>query len=167
MGPSKKSPKKGSKSRTTGKRSGTRPAKPAAPRRVVEAEQAETETFPVAFARLLRSRKMTVPRGLKEAPPEAYAGQPAALVEQLSGLSDTELKRYADRVAGYVRRREERARREWDASPLIAELRRRKLKEPPCPVIVVGASVSLAKPLTEWSNAEILRAAQDWSRMGR
>ncbi len=89
------------------------------------------------------------------------------MVEQLSGLSDTELKRYAEQIGGYVRRQEKRARREWDMSPLIAELRKRKLKEPPSPVRVVGASVSLAKPLSDWSNAEILRAAGDWSRMGQ
>lgn len=144
MGPTKKSPNKGSAS--------SRGAK---------------ETFPQAFAALLRSRDISVPKGLRDAPPEAYAHQSADFVEQLSGLSDTELKRYADQVAGYVRRLEQRARREWDTSPLIAELRKRKLKEPPCPTRVVGASVSLAKPLSEWSNAEILRAADEWSRMGR
>jgi hypothetical protein len=89
------------------------------------------------------------------------------MVEQLSGLSDTELKRYAEQIGGYVRRQEQRAKREWDTSPLIAELRKRKLKEPPPPARVVGASVSLAKPLSDWSNAEILRAADEWSRMSR
>ena len=167
MGPSKKSPSRGSKSKTTGKGSGTRAPKSPSSKSVPATDKAKTETFPAAFARLLRSRGISVPRGLRDAPPEAYAGQPAELVDQLSGLPDTELKRYAERVGGWVRRQEQRAHREWDTSPLIAELRRRKLKEPACPVRVVGVSVSLAKPLADWSNAEILRAAEEWSRMGR
>ncbi len=123
--------------------------------------------FPKALAALLRSRKMAVPRGLTEAPPEAHASQPASFVDQLARLPDGELKRFAEKVAGFTARQEERARIEWERSPLIAELRRRKLKEPPRPVRAAGVSVSLAKPLAEWSDAEIVRAANDWSRIGR
>lgn len=166
MGPTKKSPKRGSASNRTGKsgaNSGTRGRAPSSPR----TSAGEEPSFPQAFAKLLRNRGLSVPKGLKDAPSEAYAGQPAAFVEQLSGLPDNELKRYAEQVGGYVRRQEQRAKREWDTSPLIAELRKRKLKEPLTPTRAVGASVSLAKPLSDWSNAEILRAADEWSRMGR
>ncbi len=166
MGPTKKSPKRGSASNRTGKsgaRSGTRGGAGSSP----PASAGEEPTFPQAFVKLLRNRGLSVPKGLKDAPSEAYAAQPAAFVEQLAGLSDGELKRYAEQVGGYVRRQEQRAKREWDSSPLIAELRKRKLKEPPPPARAVGASVSLAKPLSDWSNAEILRAADEWSRMGR
>ncbi len=169
MGPTKKSPKRGSASNRTGKSgarsggSGTRSRAPSSP----TSSAGEEPSFPQAFAKLLRNRGLSVPKGLKDAPSEAYAGQPAAFVEQLSGLSDSELKRYAEQVGGYVRRQEQRAKREWDTSALIAELRKRKLKEPPPPARAVGVSVSLAKPLSDWSNAEILRAADEWSRMGR
>lgn len=123
--------------------------------------------FPQAFAALLRTRKLSVPAGLSAAPPEAYASQPASFVDQLSNLSDAELKRFAEKVAGYMRRQSKRARAEWEGSPLIAELRRRRLKEPPHPVRAVGVSVSLAKPLAEWSDGEIVHAAGEWSRLGR
>lgn len=126
----------------------------------------EEGDFRSAFATLLKSRKLSVPRGLASAPPEAYASQPASLVEQLSKLSDTELKRFAEQVGGYAKRQQARAKAAWDASPLIAELRRRRLAEPAPPSRVVGASVSLSKPLAEWSDKEILRAATDWSRLG-
>lgn len=89
------------------------------------------------------------------------------MVDQLAGLGNDQLKRYAEKIAGYARLQEKRARQDWEASPLIAELRRRKLDEPPCPVRVVGASVSLTKPLVEWSDGEITRAADEWSRMGQ
>jgi hypothetical protein len=108
-----------------------------------------------------------VPAGLEDAPPQAYASQPSSLVEQLADLGDEELRRYAAQIAGYALRQAKRAREAWEASPLIAELRRRKLREPACPVRVVGASVSLTKPLKEWSNGEIVRAADEWSRMGQ
>jgi len=166
MGPTKKSPKRGSASKGTG-RSGARSGAAGSPGSSPPASAGEEPTFPQAFAKLLRNRGLSVPKGLRDAPSEAYAGQSAEFVEQLAGLSDTELKRYAEQVGGYVRRQEQRAKREWDASPLIAELRKRKLKEPSPPSRVVGASVSLAKPLSDWSNAEILRAADEWSRMGR
>lgn len=124
-------------------------------------------TFPEALAGLLRSRKVRVPSGLVDAPPQAYASQPSSYVERLTELGNEELRRYADQIAGYARRQAKRAREAWEASPLIAELRRRRLKEPEPPVRVVGASVSLAKPLSEWSDGEIVRAADEWSRMGR
>jgi hypothetical protein len=119
------------------------------------------------LARLLRSRKLTVPKGLTDAPPEAYASQPASLVDQLERLPDAELKRFAEKVAGYAERQAERAGAEWERSPLIAELRRRKLKEPPPPMRPAGVSVSLAKPLAEWSDKDLLDAATRWSRIGR
>ena len=124
-------------------------------------------TFPEALAGLLRSRKVRVPAGLADAPPQAYASQPSSYVERLSELGNEELRRYAEQIAGYAPRQAKRAREAWEASPLIAELRRRRLKEPDPPVRVVGASVSLAKPLSEWSDAEIVRAAGEWSRMGQ
>jgi hypothetical protein len=123
--------------------------------------------FPGAFAALLRSRKLAVPKGLADAPPEAYASQPASFVEQLGRLPDAELRRYAEQVGGYAERQAARAAAEWDRSPLIAELRRRKLKEPPRPLRAAGVSASLAKPLAEWSDKEILEAATRWSRIGR
>ena len=124
-------------------------------------------SFLDAFVKLLRSRKIAVPKGLADAPPEAYASQPASFVDELAKLPDTELKRYATQVGGYAQRQSERARSEWERSPLIAELRRRKLKEPPPPRRATGASVSLAKPLKEWSDRELLKAAEQWSKLGR
>lgn len=124
-------------------------------------------SFPEALAALLRSRRMKVPAGLTDAPEQAYASQPGSYVERLTELGNAELKRYAEQIAGYAHRQAKRAGDAWDASPLIAELRRRGLKEPEPPVRVVGASVSLAKPLKEWSDAEIVHAAAEWSRLGR
>lgn len=123
-------------------------------------------TFPKAFAALLRSRGIPVPRGLLTAPPDAYASAGADFVEELGRLSDEELKRYAERVAGFAARQAARAKAEWESSPLIRELRRRKLTLPKPPARVVGASVSLAKPLADWSNAELLAAAREWSKRG-
>lgn len=125
------------------------------------------DDFRAAFAALLRDRKLSVPRGLADAPPEAYASQPASFVDQLGRLSDAELKRFAEQVGGYAERQAARAAAEWDRSPLIAELRRRKLKEPPRPVRAAGVSASLAKPLAEWTDKELLDAATRWSRIGR
>ncbi len=124
------------------------------------------ESFPVAFAALLRARKLPVPKGLTEVPPEAYASQPASFVAQLEQLPDAELRRFAAKIATHVERQAERAQREWDSSPLIAELRRRRLAEPPAPKRPTGVSVSLAKPLAKWSDKEILKAARDWSKLG-
>ncbi len=129
--------------------------------------RAAEPTFPEALAKLLRSRKVRVPTGLTEAPPQAYASQPPSYVERLGELGNDELRRYAEQIAGYAPRQAKRAREAWDASPLVAELRRRKLAEPAPPVRVVGASVSLAKPLSEWSDREVVRAADEWSRMGQ
>lgn len=122
------------------------------------------EGFPQALGALLRARRIPVPAGLEEAPPEAYAREPASLVDELAALPDDDLRRFADRIASYAERQAERARREWDASPLIAELRRRGLEEPSRPRRAAGVSVSLTKPLGEWTDAEIVRAARDWSR---
>ncbi len=108
-----------------------------------------------------------MPTGLETAPRQAYASQPPSFVERLADLGNDELQQYAAHIAGYSRRQAKRARDAWDASPLIAELRRRKLAEPAPPVRVVGASVSLTKPLGEWSDGEIVRAANEWSRMGQ
>jgi hypothetical protein len=108
-----------------------------------------------------------VPSGLSDAPPQAYASQPPSFVDNLAQLPDADLRAYAEKIATYAKRQAERARQAWEASPLIAELRRRGLQEPDIPTRVVGASVSLAKPLSEWSNREITKAAQEWSRMGQ
>lgn len=126
-----------------------------------------SDTFPGALAKLLRSRKLKVPKGLAEAPPDAYANQPAAFVETLATLDDDALQKQADKVAGYAARQAERARASWDTSPLIVELRRRKLKEPPRPARVVGAAFSMKKPLREWSDEAILEVAREWSKRGR
>jgi hypothetical protein len=125
------------------------------------------DSFTSALADLLRSRKIRVPTGLEDAPRHAYASQPASFVDELAGLGNKELRLYAEKIASYAQRQAERARQAWEASPLIAELRRRKLEEPSCPVRVVGASVSLSKPLSDWSDEEIVRAADEWSRMGQ
>jgi hypothetical protein len=129
--------------------------------------RSEGDGFIEAFTALLRARKIPVPKGFDGAPPEAYASQPASFVDQLERLPDSELKRFAEKVAGYAKRQQERADAEWERSPLIAEIRRRKLKEPARPPRPVGVSVSLAKPLAEWSDKELLHAATEWSRIGR
>jgi hypothetical protein len=146
-------------------------AKPAPAAKRTSAASSKRDTtgdgdFPTAFAELLRSRKLAVPKGLADAPPEAYASQPASFVQQLERLPDTELKRFAEKVGGYAQRQADRAAAEWDRSPLIAELRRRKLKEPPRPTRPAGVSASLAKPLAEWTDKELVDAATRWSRIG-
>jgi hypothetical protein len=128
--------------------------------------KSQDETFPQALAKLLRSRKIKVPAGLATAPPEAYARQPASIVEQLSSLDDAALSAQAAKIAGYAKRQAQRAKAEWDRSPLIAELRRRKLKAPPTPKRVVGAVFPLKRPLSEWSDRELTEAAAKWSRAG-
>ena len=158
-----KAPRKPLKRKPAGKQPSTTRSAAASGKRGSGAEG----DFREAFAALLRSRKLTVPKGLSDAPPEAYASQPATFVEQLGRLSDTELGRFAEQVGGYAERQAARAAAEWDRSPLIAELRRRKLKEPPRPLRAAGVSASLAKPLAEWSDKEILDAATRWSRIGR
>ena len=124
----------------------------------------KTQSFPRAFAALLRQRGIAVPRGLQTAPPEAYGKASADVVDDLARLSDAELGRYAARVAGFASRRSARAKAAWESSPLIAELRRRKLTVPAPPARVVGANVSLSKPLAEWSNRELLAAAREWAK---
>lgn len=129
---------------------------------------ARAPAFPEALAALLRSRKIRVPAGLTKAPPVAYANQPASFVDTLAKqLSDDGLRVHAERVAGYAKRHEERVRTSWDLSPLIAEIRRRKLREPPRPTRVVGAGLRITRPFSEWSNEELLAAAREWSRRGR
>jgi hypothetical protein len=123
-------------------------------------------SFLEEFAKLLRSRKVRVPRGLKDAPAEAYASQPASMVESLADLPKAELERYAEKIATFAKRQAERAQQAWDGSPLLAELRRRGLEEPAPPKRVVGPSPRLNKPLEEWTDRQILEAAKRWSRMG-
>jgi hypothetical protein len=135
------------------------PAKKAKPK-----PKAKPKTFPSALAALLKSRGLGVPRGLGGAPPEAYANAPATFVDELARHSDPDLEVYADRVAGYAARQAKRARAEWERSPLVAELRRRGLAEPPRPKRVVGANVGLTRPLSEWADRELLAAAKEWSR---
>ncbi len=160
-----KTPRKPAKRKPTargvGKASGGRAGAASSKRATVP------DGFTEAFAALLRERKLPVPAGLADAPPEAYASQPASFVEQLGRLPDAELRRFADQVGGYAERQAARAAAEWERSPLIAELRRRKLKEPPRPLRAAGVSASLTKPLAEWSDKEILDAATRWSRIGR
>lgn len=124
-------------------------------------------TFIELFTELLRAKKIRVPKGLAEAPPEAYASQPASFVSELERLPKRQLEAFAEKVASYAGRQKERALAEWERSPLVAEIRRRKLKEPPPPSRPTGASVSLGKPLKDWKDAELLAAAKRWSSLGR
>ena len=126
----------------------------------------EPAPFPKALAELLRSRKLDVPDGLLEAPPQAYAGQGAEAVQALAGLKDADLEERAARVAGWDRRQAERAERAWESSPLIRELRRRGLTEPDRPARPVGVAFSLKKPLAEWTDGEVADAAAEWARRG-
>lgn len=157
---SDKTPRKPAKRKAAGKPSGGGSS-------AGSSKRGATGAFTDAFADLLRSRKLAVPNGLLDAPPEAYASQPASVVETFGRLPDSELTRFAEKVAGYAQRQADRAAAEWDRSPLIAELRRRKLKEPPRPSRAAGVSASLAKPLAEWTDKELLDAATHWSRIGR
>ncbi len=147
-------------------RSGS-PSRKAAPKKPPRDAHTPDRDFPSAFAALLRQKKVSVPKGLLDAPPEAYASQDASFVEQLANLPTTHLKQFAEKVAGYAKRQQARALSEWERSPLIAELRLRKLKEPATPVRPTGVSVSLAKPLAKWTDKELLRAADEWSRRGK
>jgi hypothetical protein len=123
--------------------------------------------FRVVFAELLKAKKIPVPKGLLDAPPEAYANQPASFVEQLERLPKAQLAKFAEQVGGYAQRQRERALHAWETSPLIAEIRRRKLKEPAPPKKPTGASVSLTKPLKDWTDKQLLSAAERWSKLGR
>jgi hypothetical protein len=147
------------------RRSGAKTGKAkSAPRTADRADPKGEGGFLEAFAKLLRSKKVPVPKGLADAPPEAYADQPASFVEQLERYSTSDLKAFAAKVAGYTTRRADRARSEWERSPLIAELRRRGLPEPQCPERPAGVSVSLTKPLAQWTDRELVKAATEWSR---
>lgn len=117
-----------------------------------------------ALAALLRSRKIKVPKGLLEAPPEAYANQDESVVDQLAALPDAALTAQAEKVASWAARQAERARAAWESSPIVGEIRRRGLREPPAPSRVIGAAFSMKKPLRDWSDAELLDAAREWSR---
>lgn len=153
------------------KKTTKKPAKAkTAPKKSAGAKKASSgggPSFPEELAKLLRRRKLKVPAGLAEAPAVAYASQPASVVEQLDKLDDAALQAQADHIAGYAARQAERAKKAWDTSPLIAEIRRRKLTEPPRPTRVVGAAFSLKKPLGEWSDRELLDVAGEWSERGR
>lgn len=139
------------------------PQKPAK----IPAARSAGRTFPEALAALLRKRKLKVPPGLKTAPEEAYARQPASFVQQLAGLDDAALLAHAQRVAGYAARQQERAKKAWDTSPLVREIRRRGLKEPKQPRRVVGVSFPIkGRPFTEWKDAELVSAAKEWSKLG-
>jgi hypothetical protein len=140
------------------------PAPPPAPPE--EAPSPAGSPFIVALADLLRSRNIEIPPGLLEAPPEAYAGQTEAVVLMMARLKDADLVERAGKIAGWGRRQAERAERAWESSPLIGELRRRGLSEPPRPPRVVGASFSLKKPLAEWTDDEVQEAAAAWVRLG-
>lgn len=160
------STKKPKPARAAKAKPGARKAKPK-PSKKGSSATAPAERFPQALAVLLRSRRLPVPGGLEDAPPDAYAREPASVVDELASLPDSDLRRYAERIATYAERQAQRAGREWDSSPLIAELRRRGLAEPPRPARVTGVSANLAKPLADWTDAEVLRAAKEWSARGR
>ena len=145
----------------TAKRKPTR-AKPSAKRSTTGGP-----TFPEALAALLRSRKVRVPQAW---PTRRHRPTPHSHRRMSSSSASWATRSFAgtpSRSPDTPLGRPNRAREAWEASPLIAELRRRQLKEPDPPVRVVGASVSLAKPLSEWSDREIVRAAGEWSRMGQ
>lgn len=127
--------------------------------------RAGSSPFIEALAGLLRSRNLDIPPGLLDAPPGAYAGQGEAAVLTMSRLKDADLAERAARVAGWERRQAERAEHAWETSPLIGEMRRRGLKEPPRPQKVVGAAFSLKKPLSEWTDAEVRDAVAAWVRL--
>ena len=105
-----------------------------------------------------------MPPGLLQAPPEAYADQSAEVVQMMARLKDDDLAERAAKVAGWESRQTERAQRAWDSSPLIAELRRRGLPEPPRPPRVAIVAFSMKKPLAQWSDAELLDAVAEWAR---
>lgn len=145
-----------------GARKGKMTRKSATPQR-----PSKTETFPQALAKLLKSRGLDVPSALVKAPPAAYAGQPASFVKNLERLEDPELAAQAARIANYTSRQEKRARSAWETHPLIAEIRKRKIREPKRPTRFVGVAINFRKPLEEWTDEELLEAASEWSRSGR
>jgi hypothetical protein len=157
------------RSKTSARKSARKPAarkgsaKPAAPKRSARPEV----TFVTALAKLLRSRKIEVPDGLLDAPPEAYANQPIEIVKRLGDLDDAALAERAEKIASFAKRQAERARQTWESSPLIAELRRRGIRVPPVPKRLVGAAISVKRPLAEWADDELVEVAKDWSKRGR
>jgi hypothetical protein len=136
------------------------------PKRTNDHAKPAASPFIDALADLLRSRNIEIPPGLLEAPPEAYAGQSEAVVQAMARLKDEDLAERAGKVAGWGQRQAERAERAWESSPLIVELRRRGLAEPPRPTRVVGASFSLKKPLADWTDDELEQAVAAWVRLG-
>ena len=133
------------------------PAEPEPPPAEPDAPPAPS-AFLSALAELLGSRGLDVPPGLLEAPAEAYAGHDESLVPTLARLRDGDLAERARKIAGWQARQAERAERAWETSPLIAEVRRRALAEPPRPERVVGAAFSVKKPLAEWTDEELQEA---------
>jgi hypothetical protein len=150
----------------TSKKTAKRKAKPMKAKAKSRSAPEESSPFTKALAKLLRSRKLPVPDGLLEAPPEAYASQPAEVVESMARLNDVLLTERAEKIATFAQRQSERAKQAWNSSPLIQEIRRRGLKVPRTPKRPAGAAFSLKKPLAEWSDDELLAAATDWSRRG-
>src|SRR5688500_3750394 len=105
----------------------------AAPKVGPKTKTAMQDDFLAAFEALLKHRKLKVPAAMKTAPPEAYARQRASVVEHLAKLDDASLQEQADKIAGWAKRQAERAADDWNRSPIVGELRRRKLKEPQKP----------------------------------
>lgn len=156
------------KKKATAKKPSSTKKKPAAKKPVVKKKPAvrTVTAFPAALAQLLRKRGLDVPEGLEKAAPVSYANQPRETVKLLENLTDKELEIQATRIATYEDRRVARAVAQWDSSPIIAELRKRGLTEPPSPRRPIGASFSFGKPLPEWTDEEVLQAAREWSRRG-
>ena len=102
-----------------------------------------------------------------EAPPEAYAAQPASVVDSIASLDDESLAERAEKIATFAARQSERAKQAWNSSPLIQEMRRRRLRLPRAPKRPVSAAFSLKKPLAEWTDTELLEVATEWSRRGQ
>jgi hypothetical protein len=157
------------KRKTTKKKTSKKPQvkkKPTAKKPSSKKPAAKSAPFITALAKLLRSRKLQVPDGLLEAPAEAYANQPADVVDRMADLDDDTLRERAEKIASFAKRQAERAREMWDSSPLIAEVRRRGIRVPTVPKRLVGAAISVKRPLAVWSDDELLDAAKDWSKRG-
>lgn len=129
--------------------------------------KSESPTFLEALAALLKSRKLKLPTGLKSAPPAAYARQPAEFVAQLAKLDDKALSDRAEHIAGYAKKQQARAKAAWDTSPVIVEIKKRKLKGPERPASMPSGAIVVRKPLADWSNAELLSAAKQWAATAR
>ncbi|GAC1369729.1 MAG: hypothetical protein NVSMB32_14430 [Actinomycetota bacterium] len=138
------------------------PALAAEPQAVPEPGNDGQSPFLEALATLMESRGLPLPEGLLEAPAQAYAGQGEGTVAMRSRLQDADRRERAGKVAGWQQRQVDRAEQAWESSPLIAEVRRRGLAEPPRPTRAVGAAFSLKKPLAKWSDAELASALAQW-----